>query len=345
MAVVSPGGSVSIQDGAFRPNPQTTTVATPTETAAPLVEWTPTVNAPAAFTASNGQKLVGTVQSIKDGKAVVSFLWNGNENTQTVPVSQLARPVASLTEPPKYQYTQEQNTRKMGKHFPTAPGVYTNYDFRKAFASMAKDTSLSRIYRMLAKVMSKMPVFANMDLHVVADGDVRYAGEYSFSNGRSAIAVNLRQVGRGRVDALGTILHEALHHLTLAKVRDPQNAWENEIIDKLDTIRGRVLEYAQQNGLGERFDYELGTVEEFISAVFTRPDFQNFLASIPDSFAPGVAVGKFRSVLSEIFRRLAELVTGEMVAKGSTMEQAMTTVLALFETPHRAVETLAHRLP
>jgi len=321
------------------PSPQTTTVATPTETAAPLVEWTPTVNAPAAFTASNGQKLVGTVQSIEGGKAVVSFLWNGNENTQTVPVSQLARPVASLTEPPKYQYTQEQNTRKMGKHFPTAPGVYANYDFRKAFASMAKDTSLSRIYRMLAKVMSKMPVFANMDLHVVADGDVRYAGEYSFSNGRSAIAVNLRQVGRGKVDALGTILHEALHHLTLAKVRDPQNAWENEIIDKLDTIRGRVLEYAQQNGLGERFDYELDTVEEFISAVFTRPDFQNFLASIPDSFAPGVAVGKFRSVLSEVFRRLAELVTGEMVAKGSTMEQAMTTVLALFETPHRVVET------
>ena len=321
------------------PSPQTTTVATPTETAAPLVEWTPQVNAPAAFTANNGQKLVGTVQSIEGGKAVVSFLWNGNENTQTVPVSQLARPVASLTEPPKYQYTQEQNTRKMGKHFPTAPGVYANYDFRKAFASMAKDTSLSRIYRMLAKVMSKMPVFANMDLHVVADGDVRYAGEYSFSNGRSAIAVNLRQVGRGKVDALGTILHEALHHLTLAKVRDPQNAWENEIIDKLDTIRGRVLEYAQQNGLGERFDYELGTVEEFISAVFTRPDFQNFLASIPDSFAPSVAVGKFRSVLSEVFRRLAELVTGEMVAKGSTMEQAVTTVLALFETPHRVVET------
>jgi len=336
-----------LQDQIFSPpnkaakvfSPQTTTVATPTETAAPLAEWTPTVNAPAAFTASNGQKLVGTVQSIEGGKAVVSFLWNGNENTQTVPVSQLARPVASLTEPPKYQYTQEQNTRKMGKHFPTAPGVYANYDFRKAFASMAKDTSLSRIYRMLAKVMSKMPAFANMDLHVVADGDVRYAGEYSFSNGRGAIAVNLRQVGRGKVDALGTILHEALHHLTLAKVRNPKDAWENEIIDKLDTIRGRVLEYAQQNGLGERFDYELGTVEEFISAVFTRPDFQNFLASIPDSFAPGVAVGKFRSVLSEVFRRLAELVTGEMVAKGSTMEQAMTSVLALFETPHRAVET------
>ncbi len=319
--------------------PTTATEGQPMPGGSSEAEWTPTVNAPAAFTASNGQKLVGTVQSIKDGKAVVSFLWNGNENTQTVPVSQLARPVASLTEPPKYQYTQEQNTRKMGKHFPTAPGVYTNYNFRKAFASMAKDTSLSRIYRMLAKVMSKMPVFANMDLHVVADGDVRYAGEYSFSNGRSAIAVNLRQVGRGKVDALGTILHEALHHLTLAKVRDPQNAWENEIIDKLDTIRGRVLEYAQQNGLGERFDYELDTVEEFISAVFTRPDFQNFLASIPDSFAPGVAVGKFRSVLSEIFRRLAELVTGEMVAKGSTMEQAMTSVLALFETPHRVVET------
>ena len=319
-------------------SPQTTTVAAPTETAAPA-EWAPAVSTPAAFTAKNGQKLVGTVQSIKNGKAVVRFLWNGKEVVETVPVSQLARPVASLTEPPKYQYTQEQNTRKMGKHFPTAPGVYTNYDFRKSFASMAKDTSLSRIYRMIAKVMSKMPAFANMDLHVVADEDVRYAGEYSFSNGKGAIAVNLRQVGRGKVDALGTILHEALHHLTLAKVRNPKDAWENEIIDKLDAIRGRVLEYAESQGLGERLGYELNTVEEFISAVFTRPDFQNFLASIPDSFAPAVAVGKFRSMLSEVFRRLAELVTGEMVAKGSTMEQAMTSVLALFETPHRGVET------
>lgn len=301
-------------------------------------EWSPTPGQPATANI-NGQKVVGTVGP-STGKGLVSFQyeWNGKTQKATVRPDRLSRPVASLTEPPSYQYTQEQNSRKMGKHFPTTPGVHTNHDFRKSFASMAEDTSLSRIYRQIAKVMSKMPAFENMDLHIVADGRRGYAGEYSHSNGKSAIAVNLRQVARGKVDALGTILHEALHHLTLAKVRNPAAGIETEAVQALDQIRKRVVEYAKQQGLDQKLDYEIGTNEEFISAIFTRPDFQNFLASIPDSFAPGVSVGKFRSVLSEIFRLIAELVTGEMVAKGSTMEQAMTTVLALFETPHRTLD-------
>lgn len=304
----------------------------------PQAEWTPTVGEPATANI-NGQKVVGTVGP-STGGGLVSFQyeWNGKPQKAVVRPERLARPVASLTEPPSYQYTQEQNSRKAGKHFPTAPGVHANHDFRKSFASMAEDTSLSRIYRQIAKIMSKMDAFANIDLHIVADGRRGYAGEYSHSNGKSAIAVNLRQVARGKVDALGTILHEALHHITLAKVRNPQGAFENDVVQTLDQIRQRVVEYAKQQSLDKKLDYEIGTNEEFISAIFTRPDFQNFLASIPDSFAPGVSVGRFRSVLSEIFRLLAELVTGEMVAKGSTMEQAMTTVLALFETPHRTLD-------
>jgi hypothetical protein len=301
-------------------------------------EWYPTPGQPATANI-NGQKVVGTVGP-STGKGLVSFqyVWNGQTQKATVRPDRLSSPVASLTDPPRYQYTQEQNTRKMAKHFPSAPGVHANHDFRKSFASMAKDASLSRIYRQIAEVMSKMDAFANMDLHVVADENTRYAGEYSHSNGKSAIAVNLRQVGRGMVDALGTILHEALHHVTLAKVRDPQGAWENEVFNKLDTIREKVLEYAKEKGLYDRLDYELDTVEEFISAL-TNPNFQNFLASIPDSFSTGVSVGKFRSVLSEVFRLIAEWIKGEPVARGSTMEQYFTTVLATFETPHRVWDT------
>jgi hypothetical protein len=300
-------------------------------------EWSPTPGQPATANI-NGQKVVGTVGP-STGKDLVSFQyeWNGKTQKATVRPDRLSRPVASLTEPPSYEYTQEQNTRKMGKHFPTAPGLYANHDFRKSFASMAEDTSLSRIYRQIAKVMSKMDAFANIDLHIVADGDIGYAGEYSHSNGKSSIAVNLRQVARGKVDALGTILHEALHHITLAKVRNPQGAFETEVVDKLDTIRKRVKEYAKQQGLGKRLGYELNTLEEFISAL-TSPDFQNFLASIPDSFSTGVSVGKFRSALSEVFRLIAELIKGEPVARGSAMEQYFTTVLALFETPHRTLD-------
>jgi hypothetical protein len=300
-------------------------------------EWSPTPGQPATANI-NGQKVVGTVGP-STGKGLVSFQyeWNGKTQKATVRPDRLSRPVASLTEPPSYQYTQEQNTRKMGKHFPTAPGLYANHDFRKSLASMAEDTSLSRIYRQIAKIMSKMDAFANIDLHIVADGDIGYAGEYSHSNGKSSIAVNLRQVARGKVDALGTILHEALHHITLAKVRNPQGAFETEVVAKLDTIRKRVKEYAKQQGLGKRLGYEINTLEEFISAL-TSPDFQNFLASIPDSFSTGVSVGKFRSALSEVFRLIAELIKGEPVARGSTMEQYFTTVLALFETPHRTLD-------
>jgi hypothetical protein len=302
-------------------------------------EWSPTPGQPASANI-NGQKVVGTVGP-STGKGLVSFQyeWNGKTQKATVRPDRLSSPVASLVDPPSYQYTQEQNTRKMAKHFPSALGVHANHDFRKSFASMAKDTSLSRIYRQMARELAKMSAFANMDLHVVADENQAYAGEYSFDNGKASIGVNLRQVGRGRVDALGTLLHEALHHVTLAKVRDPQGTWENEVLDKLDTIRGKVLEFAKSQGLDQRLDYELGTVEEFITAVFTRPDFQNFLASIPDSFSTGVAVGKFRSVLSEVFRLITEFLSGEPVARGSTMEQSMTTILAMFETPFRAVET------
>ena len=292
-----------------------------------------------SFTAANGQKLVGEVQSVTGNKATVAYQWNGKTKTQVVPVSQLGSPVASVATPPKYQYNQEQNTRKLGKHFPTALGVHANHDFRKSFASMAKDTALGQDYQMIARMLSKMPEFKDMDLHLVADENIKYAGEYSWNNGKPSIAINLRLIARGQVDALGSILHEALHHVTLAKVRNPQGAFENEVVSNLDLIRESVREYAESKGFGERLDYELGSTEEFITALFTRPDFQALIASIPDSAAPGVAVGKFRSLLSEIFRLIAELVHGKPVLRGSALEQAMTTSLALFNTPFRAIET------
>ena len=292
-----------------------------------------------SFTAANGQKLVGEVQSVTGNKATVAYQWNGKTKTQVVPVSQLGSPVASVATPPKYQYNQEQNTRKLGKHFPTALGVHANHDFRKSFASMAKDTSLGQDYQMIAKLLSNMPEFKGMDLHLVADENIKYAGEYSWNRGKPSIAINLRLIARGQVDALGSILHEALHHVTLAKVRNPQGEFENEVVSKLDLIRESVREYAESKGFGERLDYELGSTEEFITALFTRPDFQAFIASIPDSAAPAVAVGKFRSVLSELFRLIAELIHGKPVLRGSALEQAMTTSLALFNTPFRAIET------
>jgi len=312
--------------------PQVSPVTTATEP--DIKTWTPAVNAPATITAPNGQRVVVTVQSMAGNKASVSYPWNGKTVTQSVPVSQLGSPVKSITNPPRYIYTQEQNTRKAGKHIPTTPGVHENFDFRKAFASMAEDRSLSRMYQEIARILSKMPQFTNMDLHIVADRRRPYAGEYSHSNGRSAIAVNLRQVARGKVDALGTLLHEALHHVTVAKVRNPQGDVELDAVHAINQIR---LKLSKLPG-AERFNYELGTNEEFITGVFTHPGFQEFLAALPADFAPHTHAGKFRSLLSETFRLIAQLVTGKHVAKDSTLDQSMASILALFETPHRNLD-------
>jgi len=296
--------------------------------------WAPQINEPAAANI-NGHTVVGTVGApLPGGKTNFHYNWNGKPQTATVPVSQLSRPVTALSEAPRYIYTQEQNSRKAGKHIPVTPGVHENFNFRQAFASMAEDKSLSRIYQEIARILSKMPQFTNMDLHIVADGRRPYAGEYTHTNGRSAIAINLRQVARGKVDALGTLLHEALHHVTLAKVRDPQGDVELDAAHALNSIRLKLAKVAG----AERFGYELGSNEEFITGVFTHPGFQDFLASLPEDFSPGSHAGKFRSLLSEIFRRIAELVTGKHVAKGSTLEQSMASILALFETPHRVLD-------
>ena len=297
--------------------------------------WKPAVNEPATFTAANGQKVVGVVSNLSpNGKATVQYVWNGKNTSVSIPASQLSRPITSLGDGPKYVMTQEQNTRKAGKHFPTAPGVHENFDFNKAFASMAADTSLSKMYREIAKLLAKMPAFSNVDLHVVADGRKRYAGEYSHHKGKSAIAVNLRQVARGNVDALGTILHEALHHLTMAKIRDPQGDVELDAVAAIHQLRKKAEKYAKDNGKFDKYWYEFSDNDEFLTGVFTRQDFQEFLASIPSG-----DIGKFRSLLSEVFRRIAELVTGKHVPAGSTLEQSIASILTLFETPHRAHET------
>ena len=293
--------------------------------------WTPQPNAPATANI-NGHAVVGTVGApLPAGRVNFHYNWNGKPQVAVVRHNQLSRPVTALADAPRYVYTQEQNSRKAGKHIPVTPGVHENFNFQQAFASMAEDKSLSRIYREIARLLSKMPVFGNMDLHIVADGRRPYAGEYTHNNGKSAIAINLRQVARGKVDALGTLLHEALHHLTIAKVLNPQGDVELEAVHALNEIR---LKLAKLPG-AQKFAYELGSNEEFITGVFTHPGFQDFLASTPSDFSPATHAGKFRSVLSEVFRRIAELATGKHVPPGSTLDHSMASILALFETPHR----------
>lgn len=295
-----------------------------------------------AFKHPSGQMVVGTVQRVSGGgSATVTYNWNGKKEQEVVlRTTELSRPAQALADAPSYELTQEQNTKKAQSiGLPTEPGVTVDAErtIHNALNNVASDPKMPMFLRAVARALQKQS-FKGVDLRVEADGRRWYAGYYLNDQGITEIGLNLRNVGRGDVDVVNVFLHEALHHATLAKVRNPQGGLETEAVQALDTLRKRVKAYAGMQQKATKFSYELGNVEEFITAVFTRPDFQNFLASIPDTFAPDTPASKFRSVLSEVFRIIAQLVTGQKVQKGGTLEQAITSTLVLFETPQREVE-------
>lgn len=290
----------------------------------------------------NGQPVIGTIQRVSGGgNATVTYNWNGKKDQEIVlRTSEIQRPVLALAEAPNYKYTQEQNTRKAARFgIPTEPGVTVNAApvITSALERIASDTAMPPMLRAVARALQRQN-YEGVDLRIVADGRLSYAGQYLAKNGRGVpeIELNMRAVGRGQTDAVATLLHELLHHVTLAKIRDPQGEVETQAVEALDTLRKRIKAYAGMQQKATKFSYELGTVDEFITALFTRPDFQDFIAGIPDTFVPGTPGSKFRSVLSEIFRIIAQLVTGQKVQKGGMLDQAFASSLTLFETPQRA---------
>jgi hypothetical protein len=247
----------------------------------------------------------------------------------------------ALATAPKYQYTQEQNTAKAARlGLPTTPGVTEDAGalIQNVLVNISKDTRLSPLTRAIARALRSVN-FDGVRLRIKADGRSG-AGLYTHEKGVGEIMVNLRAVARGQVDSIGVFLHEALHHATMEKLFNPAPGIETEAVEAIKRIVDHVKTLA---GPDTVFDYELSNPWEFVSALFTRPDFQNYLASVP---APGSPTGiaKFRSALSELFRRLAELVTGQKVQKGSTMEQAIAATMVLFETPQRTGDGAAEAM-
>lgn len=282
---------------------------------------------------------MGTVDEVNGDLVTVTYNWNGKSEQRVIKNrSQVQRPVLAVAEEPNYKYTQEQNARKAARFgLPTEPGVTVGAGavIKNALARIASDTAMPQRLRAVARALQNQN-YDGVDLRIEADGRRWYAGYYLNDNGITEIGINLRLVGRGQVDAVSVLLHEALHHVTLAKVRDPQGEIETQAVEALDTLRKRIKAYAGMQQKATKFSYELGTVDEFITALFTRPDFQDFIAGIPDTFTPGTPGSKFRSVLSEIFRIIAQLVTGQKVQKGGILDQSFASTLALFETPQRA---------
>lgn len=205
----------------------------------------------------------------------------------------------------------------------------------KAMQKIAADPTKAATTRMMASLLAKADL-RNLLLHIESDARLRYAGIYQpMDGGRGEIGLNLRALGRGSEtgvagDIATSLVHEALHHATYRALRSPKNAVQKGAIADLEALRKRARAALAANEALSQFDYELSNEDEFISGLFTRPDFQAALAKIPAEQAPSLGQ-RVRTLLDEIFRTLAELVVGRKVEPGSVLDAAFSASLRLME--------------
>lgn len=220
---------------------------------------------------------------------------------------------------------------------PTKKGtrVWGGKLIKNALARIAKDATQPQIMRTMAGLLAKMDL-GNLLLRIESDARLRYAGMYQpMAGSRGEIALNTRAMGRGvesgQGDIVMSLVHEALHHATYRNLRNPKNAIQKQAKADLEALRKRARAALAANEELSQFDYELSNEDEFISGLFTRPDFQAALAAIPAELAPKTLTQRVRSMLDEIFRTLAELVVGRKVEPGSVLDAAFSASLRLME--------------
>jgi hypothetical protein len=217
---------------------------------------------------------------------------------------------------------------------PTAPTVVEDAGamLKQAMQRAADSPALknSPLLRMIAKILARLD-FAGLSLEVVAEGKGDFAGSYNSATQR--VMLDLRAVARDNLTLPANLIHELLHHFTMEKIANPLTAVERRAVAQLEKIRAGVEQYLKQQGLAEKYDYEIGSLREFVTHLGTREDFVDLLKNIPANFVPRAPGTKFRSVLSDISRWLAELLSNRQVERGSALEQAMEAALALVQSP------------
>lgn len=246
--------------------------------------------------------------------------------------------LADLRTPAEIQATQEENAALLNNiNLPSEPGTrgWGTEQIKLALYQLSNDQSMPRAVRVIADMLSRMS-FSPVVLNIVADARLNYAGLYEpTEDNKGIISLNLRKNGRNNLDVRYSLVHEMLHHVTTWKVHLASTEFEKQQVEKLGKLLKRAKAYAAMQAdreLNQRpsrqFDYELSNIDEFIAGLFTREDFQQFLASIPADATPSM-MGRVRSVLQEIFRIIAELITGHPVQIGSLLDESVGSMLNL----------------
>ena len=93
-------------------------------------------------------------------------------------------------------------------------------------------------------------------------------------------------MGRGELDIGISLVHEVLHHATYQALRAPKTARQKQAAKDLQALYTRAKAALAANEQLSEFDYELSNLDEFITGLWTRADFQTALAGIPADTAP-----------------------------------------------------------
>jgi hypothetical protein len=249
-------------------------------------------------------------------------------------------PATSLESPAELAANQKANEsilRALG--LPTAKGtrVWGGKKIQAALAKLATDERYPATTRRMAQELAARPL-DNLLLKIEADARLNWAGLYQpFNDGRGELSLNTRTMGRGELDIGISLVHEVLHHATYQALRNPKTARQKQAAKELRALYTRAKAALAANEQLSQFDYELSNLDEFITGLWTRADFQTALAGIPADTAPSLGQ-RVRSVLDEIFRVLSELVTRKAVAPGSVLEASMAASLRLMEDGQPSVQ-------
>ena len=237
-------------------------------------------------------------------------------------------PLQSPSELAANQKANEAILKNLG--LPTQKGtrVWGAAKVKTALAKLSTDERYPATTRLMARELSNLSL-DNLLLKIEADARLNWAGLYQpFTDGRGELSLNTRTMGRGDLDIGISLVHEALHHATYRALRAPKTARQKQAAEDLRALFTRAKAALAANGQFSQFDYELSSLDEFITGLWTRADFQTALAGIPMENAPTLGQ-RVRSVLDETFRVLAELVTGKAVPTGSVLEASMAATLRI----------------
>lgn len=230
----------------------------------------------------------------------------------------------------------------------------------KAIKAISVNNQLPANLRILARELIKAGIdFSKVKLYYTARPEWDTAGLYTNSArvGRGRIDLNVAATHVGGIET--SLLHEAVHHVTLLKLAEnyDRTPTEEKAFQQIKRAYDKVLnevfkaEHDGREGTPEELAkfakaqgdkrvtgmpknsiyYGLFNVREFVAETLSSARFQKFLSTF-ESAEPAVR-GRIGNILNGIRNALKDLFAGREVKRGSTLDQALEASYKLLQEP------------